>query len=133
MKRGLARREAERVSKIGVDEKAFRKGHSYFTLVNDLEKGRVLYVAEGRQQSSLDGFWETLTEEQKQSIEAVTMDMWDPYVASVREHVAGAEKKVVFDKFHIAKHLGEAVDRVRRGGTEDVESGGRRPFNRHAL
>ena len=67
VKRGLQRREAESVTKIGVDEKAFRKGHSYFTLVNDLVRGRVMYVAEGRQQSSLDGFWEALTEEQKQS------------------------------------------------------------------
>ena len=56
VKRGLQRREAESVSKIGVDEKAFRKGHSYFTLVNDLVRSRVMYVAEGRQQSSLDGF-----------------------------------------------------------------------------
>ncbi len=44
-----------------VDQKAFRKGHSYLTLVNDLSRGRVLYVAEDRKQSSLDGFWETLT------------------------------------------------------------------------
>src|SRR5215469_14197444 len=69
VKRGLWRREAERVTKLGVDEKAFRKGHSYFTLVNDLERGRVLYVAEGREWASLDGFWETLSEEQRQSIE----------------------------------------------------------------
>lgn len=59
VKRGLQRREPEKVSKIGVDEKAFRKGHSYFTLINDLAKARVLYVAEGRQQASLGGFWET--------------------------------------------------------------------------
>lgn len=124
VKRGLQRREAERVTQLGVDEKAFRKGHSYFTLVNDLLKGRVLYVAEGREQASLDGFWETLGEEQKQSIEAVAMDMWDPYVSSVRAHVPGAEKKIVFDKFHIAKHLGEAVDRVRRGEQKILKAAG---------
>ena len=59
VQRGLERRKAETVSQIGVDEKAFRKGHSYLTLVNDLMRGRVLYVAEERRQSSLDGFWET--------------------------------------------------------------------------
>ena len=75
----------------------------------------MLYVAEGRQQASLDGFWERLTAEQKPRIEAVAMDMWDPYGASVRAHVPGAEKKIVFHKFHIAKHVGEAVDRGRRG------------------
>src|SRR6266536_1931153 len=124
VERSLKRRETESVTKIGVDEKAFRKGHSYFTLVNDLVRGRVMYVAEGRQQSSLDGFWETLTEEQKQSIEAVAMDMWDPYVASVREHVPGADRKIVFDKFHIAKYLGEAVDRVRRGEQKTLKAAG---------
>ena len=63
---------------LEVDEKAFRKEHNYLTLVNDLGGSRVLYVAEDRQQSSLDGFWGTLTEAQKQGIEAVAMDMWDP-------------------------------------------------------
>jgi transposase len=57
----LQRRKAEPVSHLGVDEKAFRKGHKYMTLVNDLKGSRVLYVAEDRKRSSLDGFWPTLT------------------------------------------------------------------------
>jgi transposase len=114
VKRGLERRQQELMPYLGVDEKAFRKGHNYLTLVNDLDGGRVLYVAEDRQQSSLDGFWGTLAEEQKQGIKAVAMDMWDPYIDSVRGHLPEAENKIVFDKFHIAKHLGEAVDQVRR-------------------
>jgi transposase len=71
-------------------------------------------VAEDRKQESLDGFWGTLTEGQRKGIEAVAMDMWDPYVESVREHVTDADKKIVFDKFHVAQHLGQAVDEVRR-------------------
>jgi len=59
-------------------------------------------VAEDRKQSSLDGFWETLTPEQISGIGAVAMDMWDPYVASVRAHVPDADGKIVFDKFHVA-------------------------------
>jgi transposase len=114
VKRGLHRRQAEPIRHLGVDEKAYRKGHKYFTLVNDLDRGRVLYVAEDRKQESLDGFWGTLTKGQRDGIEAVAMDMWDPYVASVREHVAGADRKIVFDKFHVAQHLGHAVDEVRR-------------------
>ena len=42
------------------------------------------------------------------------MDMWGPYIASTREHVPGAEHKIAFDKFHVAKHLGDAVQQVRR-------------------
>jgi transposase len=110
----LARREAEPLRQLGVDEKAFRKGHHYFTIVNDLERGRVLYVAEDRKQASLDGFWSTLTDEQRVGIEAVAMDMWEPYIASVRRHLPNADEKIVFDKFHIAGHLGDAVDKVRR-------------------
>jgi transposase len=114
VERGLARREAEPVKYVGVDEKAFRKGHKYVTIVNDLERGRVLYVAEERKETSLDGFWPTLTEKQKDGIEGVAMDMWDPYINSVRNHLPDADKKIVFDKYHIAGHLGAAVDRVRR-------------------
>ena len=114
VKRGLERREADPVTHIGVDEKAFRKGHKYVTLVNDLKRSRVLYVAQDRKQSSLDGFWATLTKEQIGAIEAVAMDMWNPYVASVRQHLPGADSKIVYDKFHIAQHLGGAVDKVRR-------------------
>src|SRR5437867_2261371 len=114
VKRGLQRRQADLVRHLGVDEKAFRKGHKYMTVVNDLTRGRVLYVAEDRKQESLDGFWSTLTEGQREGIEAVAMDMWDPYVESVREHVIDADQKIVFDKFHVAQHLGQAVDDVRR-------------------
>jgi transposase len=124
VKRGLERRQAELVSQIGVDEKAFRKGHSNLTLVNDLIRGHVLYVAEDRKQSSLDGFWETLTAEQIGGIGAVAMDMWDPYIASVREHVPEADSKIVFDKFHVAQHLGDAVDRVRRKENKTLKAAG---------
>jgi transposase len=124
VQRGLERRKAETVRQIGVDEKAFRKGQSYLSLVNDLERGRVLYVAEERRQSSLDGFWDTLTREQIQGIEAVAMDMWDPYIDSVRQHVPGADRKIVFDKFHVAQHLGEAVDRVRRKENKILRAAG---------
>src|SRR5437879_13059211 len=55
-----------------------------------------------------------MTAEQRASSEAVALDMWDPYLASLQNHLPAAEEKIVFDKFHIAKHLGEAVDRVRR-------------------
>lgn len=124
VERGLARRKAERLTHVGVDEKSFRRGHRYFTLVNDLVTGRVLHVAEGRTQASLDGFWETLTPEQREGIQAVAMDMWDPYVQSTRQHLKDGDAKIVFDKFHIAKHLSEAVDVVRRRENRQLRTAG---------
>jgi transposase len=114
VKRGLRRREACLIPRIGVDEKSFRKGHRYVTLVTDVDRGCVLFAAEDRKQSSLDGFWGTLSSEQLESIQAVVIDMWDPYENSIRKHLPDAQEKIVYDKFHVAKHLGEAVDQVRR-------------------
>lgn len=93
-------------------------------VVNDLVRGRVLYVAEDRKQESPDGFWGTLTEAQKEGIEAVAMDLWDPYVSSLREHVDDADQKIVFDKFHVAQHLGQAVDEVRRKENKALRAAG---------
>ncbi len=124
VKRGLARRESEELPHLGVDEKAFRKGHRYATVVNDLYRHRVLYVAQDRKQSSLDGFWKTLTPEQLASIQGVAMDMWDPYEQSVRQHVPDADAKITYDKFHVAGHLGDAVDRVRRGENKQLRAEG---------
>jgi transposase len=124
VERGLRRRKAEPVRLIGVDEKAFRRGHRYLTLVNDLERGRVLYVAEDRKQSSLDGLWPTLTDDHLHGVDAIAMDMWEPYVASTNAHLPDAGGKIVFDQFHIAGHLGDAVDKVRREENRELRRHG---------
>jgi transposase len=112
--RGLARRTAEISPRLGVDEKAITKGHRYLTIVADLERQRVLFVHEDRTEESLNAFWPTCTPAQVEGIEAVAMDMWEPYVQSTCTHVPQGATKIVFDKFHIVKHLHEAVDKVRR-------------------
>lgn len=122
VRRGLARRSAEPLAYLGVDEKAARKGHNYLTIVNDLQRSRVLFVAEERTTASLDGFWPTLTVQQRDSVQAVSVDMWDPFVHSISANVPQAE--IVYDKFHIAKHLGEAVDLVRRGESRELRAVG---------
>ena len=126
VKRGLARRGPEVVARLGVDEKAIAKRHRYLTVVADLERSRVLYLADDRKQASLDGFWPTLTPAQREGITAVAMDMWEPYVQSTRAHLPEADAKIVFDKFHVVKHLHEAVDHVRRGEHRGAQARGRR-------
>jgi transposase len=98
--------------------------HRYLTMVADLEQSRVLYLAGDRKQESLDGFWPTMTPAQRDGITAVAMDMWEPYVQSTRAHLPGAETKIVFDKFHVVKHLHAALDHVRRGEHRTLKRAG---------
>ena len=112
--RGLAAKGELGARRLGVDEKAIAKGHKYFTVVTNLDRGTVEYVGEDRKTTSLDAFFVKLTAEQRGSIEAVAMDMWEPYQTSVHAHVPDAEKKIVFDRFHMMQHMGRAVDTVRK-------------------
>lgn len=112
--RGRARKSAEPIKHMGVDEKAFRKGHSYMTVVCDLDAGTVEHVAEDRTSESLGEYFKSLEDEQLSGIEAVAMDMWPAYIKATLEHVPLAADKIVFDRFHIVKMLNEAVDQVRR-------------------
>jgi transposase len=114
VRRGLARRQMAPPRRIGVDETSFQKRHEYVTVVTDLDRGVVLYVADNRKEESLDAFFEGLGSGIRETIEVVSMDMWQPYINSTRRHVPDADSKIAFDKFHVAKYLGDAVDQVRR-------------------
>lgn len=113
--RGLARREARLPRKIGVDEKSFKKGHKYVTVVHDAESGAVIHVADERKTEVLTEFYSQFSEEELSRVESVTMDMWGPYIEATRSAIPDADEKIGFDKFHIAKYLGDAVNKVRRG------------------
>ena len=114
VRRGLQRRSVEAPRRIGVDETSFQKRHEYVSVVCDLDRSRVLHVADGRGKESLDQFYRQLPPQQLARIEQVAMDMWEPFINSTREHVPEAEDKIAFDKFHVAKHLGDAVNDVRK-------------------
>jgi transposase len=112
VERGLAQRDLEEIQHVGIDEKSFGKGHDYVSVMTDIDGGRVLEVVPGRTQESADSLWKMLSDEQKEQVEAVAVDMWAAFINSAEEHVPEAD--IVHDRFHIAKHLGEAVDQVRR-------------------
>jgi transposase len=124
VQRGLARRRHRQPRRIGVDETSFQKRHEYVTTVNDLDAEVVLYVADDRKQAALDGFYAGLGAEGCSELKTVVMDMWPAYIASTREHVPDADRKIVFDKFHVATHLGDAVDRVRRRENRELRAAG---------
>ena len=114
VKRGLARREAAFPTQIGVDETAFKKRHDDVTIVSDQGTGTVLHVGNDRKKATLKTWYEGLTEAQRAAVESVSMDMWPAFINATLEALPGAEEKIAFDKFHVAKYLGEAVDKVRR-------------------
>jgi transposase len=114
VKRGLSRREALSPRQISVDETSYRKGHDYVTVVTDQEQSAVLHVAENRETDSLTEFYDLLSDEQKEGIESVCMDMWPAYIRATRDAIPDADSKIAFDRFHVAQYLGKAVDQVRR-------------------
>ena len=130
VKRGLARRKSKRPRQIGVDETSFQKRHEYVTVVHDIDREVVVHVADDRKQEALEGYLEGLGPKACAALERVAMDMWAPYIAATRARVPEADAKIVFDKFHIAKHLGDAVDQVRRRENRELVSAGNERLKR---
>ena len=98
---------------IGVDEIAIRKGHDYRIVVSDLDRGRPIWVGgEGRKEADFDLFFAALGAKKTARIRLAAMDMWKPFRNSLKRNAPQA--RVIFDKFHIMRHLGDALDEVRR-------------------
>ncbi len=113
--RGLARRERSVPKVVGVDETAFQKRHEYVTVVCDPERATVLFVSDGRSADSLSGFFDGRTAEERAGIDAVGMDMSGAYLSAVTRALGpDANERIVFDKYHLASLLGNAVNTVRR-------------------
>ncbi len=98
---------------IGIDEIAIRKGHNYRVIVSDLERGRPIWVGgQGRKEADIDLFFQAVGEKKSARIELAAMDMWKAFRNSVRKNAPRA--RIIFDKFHIMRHLSKALDEVRR-------------------
>jgi transposase len=80
--------------------------------MTDISGSRVLEVVEGRTEAATDLLWKTLSPEQRKKIKAVAMDMWSAFITSTEKNAPTAS--IVFDRFHVSKHLNEAVDQIRR-------------------
>jgi len=112
--RGLARREAGTVfENVSIDEKSFRKGHSYASVLSEAETGCVLEVVEGRTKKASETLLEkAFSEEQRKAVKTISMDLWQAFIGAAREKLPQAQ--IVHDKFHLIKYLSEAIDKVRR-------------------
>jgi len=101
----------EELSILAVDEISIKRGHSYMTVVMDYLTGRVVWMGEHRKTDTLMRFFEGMTDEQREKLEAIAMDMWDPYIKAVKMNVPHV--KIVFDLFHMVKEFSKVIDRVR--------------------
>ncbi len=112
VERGMARRQAETIEHLGLDEKSTERGHSYASILTDIDRSRVLDVVPGRKLESATELLHTLSPEQRAGVKAVAMDMWPAFMSAADNCLPQAD--VVHDRFHVAKYLNEAVDQVRR-------------------
>lgn len=97
---------------IGVDEVGYGADRRFLTCVADHDSGGVVWAAPGRNAQTLQGFFDELSDEQKASIKAVSIDMSAGYEKAIRDAVPDA--KVAFDPFHVVQLGGKAADQVRR-------------------
>jgi transposase len=113
--RGMARKPAEIVPLIGVDEKSAGRGQqNYVTVISNLKTGRVEEVTFGHDSASLETYYDSLSDKQLAGIEAVAMDMSKAYISATGKKLPDAHGKIVFDRYHLMQHVNKAVDTVRK-------------------
>ena len=98
---------------IGIDEISIRKGHTYRIVVSDLDRMRPIWFGgKDRSEASMDEFFTWLGPKKSRRIQLAVMDMWKAFRNSTGRHAPQAS--ILFDKFHIMRHLGDALDTVRK-------------------
>lgn len=122
IKRGLLRCKTLQLKHLDINETSLKKRHDYVTVISDPGTG---HVGQGRTKADLKAWYESLEPEQLESIESVAMDMWPLFINATLESVPGVQDKIAFDKFHVAKYLGDAVDKVRRAEHKALLAEGR--------
>lgn len=111
---------------LAVDEIAISKGHRYLTVVLDYLSGRVVWTGKDRTKETLGDFFAGMTQEQRQAIEAIAMDMWDPYIHAIKNYVPHV--KIVFDLFHVVSGFGKVIDKVRNAEYRKASKEGKEVF-----
>jgi transposase len=98
---------------IGIDEISIRKGHTYRIVVSDLLRQRPIWFGgEDRSEKSMNRFFEELGPKKAGKIQLAVMDMWKAFRNSTEKHAPQAA--ILYDKFHVMRHLGEALDKIRK-------------------
>jgi len=127
MREQLRRRGAPRPKVIGIDEVSIKKGHSYRIVVSDLERRRPIWFGgKDRTEASMDEFYKGLGPSVSKRIRLAVMDMWKPFRTSTLKAEHAPQAHILFDKFHVVRHLGEALDQVRKSEYKRLTGKGRR-------
>lgn len=114
VRRGLDAKAFAPPATMGIDEKSIARRHTYLSLIYDLERGTVEHIGDGRSADALTDYFDAFTTEELAGVRVVTMDMWQAFISATHARVPGAADKIVFDPFHVVKHMNDAVDKVRR-------------------
>ena len=122
VQRGLLRRDCSQVQRLCIDDKNFLRGSSFVTILSALDQGRVLEVTPERTKQAAVNALSSLPESVRQQVTAVAQDMWDPYQRAVEQVLPQAA--IVHDRFHIVKHLNDAVNKVRRAENAELKAKG---------
>lgn len=113
--RGMKRRNVSTLAfdHLSIDEKSFKKGHHYITVLSHPRSGCILEVEEHRTKESCKSLLnKSLTEDQRMNVNTISMDMWKAFINTSKEMLPRAE--IIHDRFHLIKYLNDAIDKVRR-------------------
>jgi transposase len=112
---------------IGIDEISIRKGHTYRIVVSDLVRRRPIWFGgKDRSEESMDLFFQWLGPRKSRRIRLAVMDMWKAFKNSTLKADHAPQASILFDKFHILRHLGDALDKVRKSEYARLTGRGRR-------
>ena len=130
MKALLAKQPKPSPRIIGIDEISVSKGHDYRIVISDLERRQPIWFGgEDRSEASLAEFYREIGPKKSARIELAVMHMWKPFRNAT--HLHAPQAAILFDKFHIMRHLGEALDKVRKAEYNRVNEPKRRYIKGH--
>ncbi len=111
---------------LAIDEIAIQKGHKYMTVVLDYETGRVVWLGKGHKAENLMEFFDGMTDQQKNKLEAIAIDMWRAFVTAIKD--AAPHVKIVFDLFHVVHAFNRVIDKVRIAECQKADKSGKAVF-----
>jgi transposase len=114
VRRGLERRGRIKPKAIGINERSYRKGHDYVTVILDKDNDRVLAVLPDRKSETILRWFKSQTVCDFSELGSISMDMSDGFIKEVKENFERWEELICFDRFHVSQHFNQGLDKMRR-------------------